>query len=54
MSNQTSDSVLLQAVKMLVSILPRPERAALRPWLLAAYQVDGTRAQGSPTRSDDK
>jgi hypothetical protein len=45
MPNQTPESVLLQAVKMLVSILPRPERAALRPWLLARYEVDGSEAR---------
>jgi hypothetical protein len=45
MPNQVPESVLLQAVKMLIAILARPERAALRPWLLAKYQVDGSETQ---------
>jgi hypothetical protein len=45
MPNDSPESALLQAVKMLIAILARPERAALRPWLLAKYQVDGSETQ---------
>jgi hypothetical protein len=31
MPNQTPESPVLRAVKLLISVLPRPERAALRP-----------------------
>jgi hypothetical protein len=48
MSNETPESPLLRAVKLLVTILPRTERAALRPWLLAKYAVDGSEAQRLP------
>ena len=47
MPNQTPESPVLRAVKLLISVLPRPERAALRPWLLARYEVDGSEARRS-------
>ena len=39
--NQTTESPLLIAVKMLVALLVPRERAMLRPWLLARYDVRG-------------
>jgi len=39
--NQTTESPLLIAVKTLVAMLAPRERAMLRPWLLARYDVRG-------------
>ena len=46
MPNLTPESLLLQAVKLLVRALPASERSRLRPWLLAAYDVQGYPARG--------
>jgi hypothetical protein len=45
MPNTTPESVLLVAIKALIGLLPASERAALRPWILAKYAVDGAAAQ---------
>jgi hypothetical protein len=41
MSNVTRESLLLQAVKMLIRALSASERGMLRPWLLVTYDVRG-------------
>jgi hypothetical protein len=49
MPNSTPESLLLQAVKMLIRALSASERAMLRPWLLATFDV-----QGHPQRRFDE
>lgn len=43
---------LLEVIKLQIHLLPREERAHLRPWVLARYDVRGypeRRADGSST-----
>lgn len=46
MPNVSPESLLLQAVKMLIAALPASERAALRPWLLAKFDAQGYAQRG--------
>lgn len=41
MGNVTPESEQLRAVKRLIEALDRDERAMLRPWLLAKFDVQG-------------
>jgi len=48
--NASVDSPLVAIVKALVAILSPSERAFLRPWLLARYDVAGRPARGFTDR----
>ena len=47
MPNETSETPLLAGIKLLIALLSARERSALRPWLLARYDVRGDDARGS-------
>jgi len=36
-----ADAVTLEAVKSMIDLLNREDRAALRPWMLAVFDVQG-------------
>jgi len=46
--NETAESPLLRVVKLAIALLSPRERADLRPWLLARYDVRGSDQQSSP------
>ena len=46
--NETAESPLLRVVKLAIALLSPRERAALRPWLLARYDVRGSDQPSSP------
>jgi len=50
MPNASADTPLAAIVKALIAILSPSERAFLRPWLLARYDVHGYEARGFSDR----
>lgn len=51
-TNTTPESLLLQAVKILIRALPTSERAMLRPRLLAMFDVQGHPQSGFVDRGE--
>lgn len=54
MPNVSRESVVLQAVKILIGALSAQERAMLRPWLLAKFDVRGDEQRGFTDPKESK
>lgn len=54
MPNQTPESKQLQAVKKLIAALAPGERARLRPWILAKFDVQGIENSALPPDSANR
>lgn len=52
--NQRPEPTAIEAVKAQIDRLPREDRAMLRPWLLARYDVQGYPATAYDERERDR